>query len=103
MNLDAVDPGQRGRVVILRILAHREHRGLGMPDPLAGEEVRVEARDVVDARVRQGVGDGTGALSVLLDQPHTDSLLEQLARDGGADLAGAEDDDVLDRGLPWCE
>ena len=37
-----------------------------------------------------------GPLAVRLDQPDADALLEQLSRDRRADLAAAEDDDVLD-------
>ena len=58
---------------------------------------------VVDAALRQLLRDLAGALEHGLDQPHADPLLGQHARDRRADLAAAEDDDVLDGALAGGE
>ncbi len=46
--LDPVDAGESGGVVVLRVLAHGEDGSLRLADPLALEEVRVEAGGLVD-------------------------------------------------------
>ena len=101
--VDAVDACQRRRVVVLRVLAHREHGRLRLADALALEELRVEAGRLVDPGRRELLGDPARPLAVRLDQPDADALLEQLTRDRDADLAAAEDDDVLDDALAGSE
>jgi len=85
--------------VIHRVLADGEHRRLRAPDPLPLEEVGVDAGGVVDAALRQLLGDLPCALEPRLDQPHTDALLGQPPRDRRPDLPTAEHDDVLDLAL----
>ena len=93
----AVHLRERGGEVVLHVVAHGEDRDLRVRDPLALEEVRVEAGRVVDARGRELRGDVPGPLAGGLDQAHADPLLEQEPCDGDAGAAGAEDDDVRDR------
>ena len=96
---DAVDARQRRRVVVHRVLADREHGRLRSPDPLPLDEVGVDAGGVVDAALRQLLGDLPCALEPGLDQPDADALLGQRPGDRRSDLAAAEDDDVLDPAL----
>ena len=93
----AVHLRERGREVVLQVVAHREHGRLRVGDPLAFEEVRIESGRVVDAGPGQLLGNDARALPRSFDQPHADPLLEQQPRDGGPGAPGAEDDDVLDR------
>ena len=46
---DAVQLCERRRIVVLRVVLHREDRGTGLADSLAVEELGVEARGLVDA------------------------------------------------------
>ena len=85
-----------GCEMVLQVVAHREDRDLCVGDPLALEEVGVEAGGVVDACVGQLRRDEPRALARSLDQAHADALLEQEAGDRRPGLAGAEDDDVGD-------
>ncbi len=79
---DAVHPRQRGRIEVLRVLAHGEDRCLGLPDSLALDEVRVDSRGAVDPGVGQLLGDLAGPVLERLDQPDADLLLEEDVRDG---------------------
>ena len=96
----AVDLGERRGEVVLQVVAHGEDRDLRVRDPLALEEVGVEAGGVVDARVGQLRRHEPRPLARRLDQAHADLLLEQEARDRRAGAAGAEDDDVGDLARP---
>ena len=57
----------------------------------------VEARGVVDARLRQRLGGAARLLARRLDHAHADPLREQHARDRRADAPGAVDHDVAHR------
>ena len=83
-------------VEVARVVVEAEDRGGRAADPLALEELGIEGVRVEAARVRKGLGDLAGTVALGVDEPHADLPLEQLARDGGAHLAGAEDDDVVD-------
>ena len=52
---------------------------------------------------RELLGNPTCPLAIGLDQTNADALLEQLSCDRHADLAAAEDDDVLDDARPGRE
>ena len=60
--LHAVYLGERRRVEVLRVVAHREDRGVRLPDALALDEVRLDPGRVVDAHGGQVLGDETRAL-----------------------------------------
>ena len=53
---DAVDLARTAAEQVARVVAECEHRGAGLADPLAVEELRVERRCVEDARVRDLLG-----------------------------------------------
>jgi hypothetical protein len=97
-----VQLGERRRVVVLRVVAHREDRRLRGADPLALEELRVDAGRVVHAGARQRGGERDGLLPVRLDDPHAELLVEEDPRDRRSDPAAAEDDDVLDLRRASC-
>ncbi len=76
--VDAVDACERGGVVVLGVLAHREHGCLSQSDALSLDEVRIQACRLVDPGSRKLLGDVTRPLAVRLDQAHADLLLQQL-------------------------
>ncbi len=92
---DAVHPRQHRRVEVLRVLAHGEDGGTSLSDPLALDEVRIDARGAVNAGIRQLLRDLARPLVPGLDQPDADPLVEQDSGDRHAGRARAEDDDVV--------
>ena len=94
---DAVHAGESRCVVVLRVLLHREDAGLRLADALALEEVRVDARGVVDPASRELFRHLPRAFLVGLDQAYADPLRVEHPRDRGADLAAPVHDHVLHR------
>ena len=94
---DAVHAGESRCVVVLRVLLHREDAGLRLADALALEEVRVDARGVVDPAARELLRHLPRPFLVGLDQAYADPLRVEHPRDRGADLAAPVHDHVLHR------
>ncbi len=62
--------------MVLHVVAHGKDRDLRVGDPLALEEVGIEAGGVVDACARQLRGDETRPLERRFDQADADALLD---------------------------
>ena len=91
---DAMHARQRCGVLVLRVVAHREDCSLGLADPLTHQEVGLESRRVVYARLRVRLRDAPGLCRRCLDHSDADPLLEEHPRDRGAHTPGAVHDDV---------
>src|SRR3990172_5813019 len=89
--LDAVHLSERRCVLVLGVVPHREDAGLRLADPLSLEEVRIEPRCVVDARLREGLGCAARLLARRVDHANADSLLEQHACNRRTHATGPED------------
>jgi hypothetical protein len=89
--------------MVHRVLADGEDGRLRPPDPLAFEEVGVDAGGVVDPAAGELLRNLPRPFEVGLDHPHADALLGERARDRRPDLPAAEDDDILDDALTGGE